>query len=324
MPEAWREKRKAVVQAIHEKRLDDAERLFEELRVMTKGETEARFEADERFAEGLLRDAQRRFEEAEAAFRKALELDRRLRGAKHPAVGETLHSLAIVRSNRGDHAEAVERYREALEIFRETRPSHVPSVHASIGREILAMGDNERALEAFMASERAARDDDKISRHDLARAIALQGEALLRMKEWTRSFARYAMCTRLSTRTMWPELAREVGVAWNGIGVVSRHALRGSNVQAAFAFWFAAIVGSDAVKEKARAQLESMPERSLASGDPDQLRVVWQGAKGSVHVASCRHGLSHVRSDETFELGDAVEMRDGKLVPVLAKTISLQ
>jgi hypothetical protein len=123
---------------------------------------------------------------------------------------------------------------------------------------------------------------------------------------------------------MWPELAREIGLAWNGIGIVSRNVLVNGKVQAAFAFWFAAIVGSEAVKAKARAELETLPERSLASGDPDQLRVVWQDTKGNVHVASCRHGLRLVRSEEAFELGDAVEQRDGKLVLALATSISLQ
>lgn len=309
----WSEKRKAVVEAIHDKRLDDAERLFDELRAMTRELTDPRYEADERFAEGLLRDAQRRFDDAEAAFRKALELDRRSKGERHPAVGETLHSLAIVRANLGDHRDAVALYREALEIFRETRAAHLPSVHASIGREMLALGDGEGALEAFEASEKAARGDEKTPRHVLARAMVGAGEALMRMKRWVPAFAKLAACTQLSTGTMWPKLAREMGAAWMGVAVVSRRGFRDAQPQAAFAFWFAQVVGSDVVKQKASAQLETMPERTLAAGDPGQLRVVWRDAKGNVHVASCAHGLRHVKSDASVAIGDTVEIAQGTL-----------
>jgi tetratricopeptide (TPR) repeat protein len=311
---SWADKNKAVVHAIRARDLDTADALFAELRELTRVATDPRFEADESYTLGMLRDAQGRLAEADAAFRAALELDRRLRGPRHPAVGETLHSLAIVHSRRGDHAGAVASYRAALEIFRETRPGHVPSVLASIGFELCGAGDLDGALEAYAASETAALSDPNIPRHDLARALAGAGEVLRRSKRFVPAFAKFAACTRLSTSVMWPKLAHQMGAAWLGLGIVSRYALVHGAQEAAFAFWYATIVGDAATVAKARAQLDEMPERVHASGDPSRLRVVFADDAGNVHVASCADGLRHVVSDDAFDVGDAVELEDGVLV----------
>ena len=301
----WKDKRGEVVRAIREKRLDDAETLFGELREIAREITDPRVEADERFTEGLLRDAQGRHEEAEGAFTAALELDRKLKGERHPAVGESLHSLAIVRSRRGDHEGAVERYRASLAIFRESRAGHVPNVLGSIGYELLTLERLDDALEAFEEAERVARTDAKIPLHDLARALVGAGEALRREKRWVASFSKFATCTQLATSAMWPRLAREVAGAWLGLGVVSRYALANAQVQAAHAFWFASIVGEGEAKQKAVAQLEMMTDAtSSIGGDPARLRVVYADGAGNVHVASSTAGLRHVRTERQLAVAE--------------------
>jgi tetratricopeptide (TPR) repeat protein len=313
----WSEKRKALAAAIDERRFEDAERIFGELQALTREQTDPRFEADERFAEGMLRDAQGRFDEAEAAFRAALALDRRHRGERHSAVGDTLHSIAIVQGRRGDHAGALESYRASLEIFQASQSTHVPGVLCSIGGQLLALGREDEALEAFEDAEKVARESEKIPRHDLARALVGAGEALRRSKQWVPAFTKFATCTKLATSSMWPKLAREVAGAWLGLGVVSRYALRNTQEQAAYAFWFASVVGGNGeARDKANAQLETMDEavRAIATGDPEQLRVVYRDDAGNTHVASSVRGLHHVRTKDAFAIGAAVALVEGKLV----------
>ncbi len=59
-----------------------------------------------------------RWEEAEAMFRRALELSRKLHGAEHPVVAQLLNSLATTLVSRDELEEAEARYREALAMRR--------------------------------------------------------------------------------------------------------------------------------------------------------------------------------------------------------------
>ena len=59
---------------------------------------------------------QSRFAEAEAEYRKLLDLERRNLGADHPDTLATMHNLANMYSGQGNYEEAEKLYRETLQI----------------------------------------------------------------------------------------------------------------------------------------------------------------------------------------------------------------
>ena len=60
-----------------------------------------------------------RFLEAEPILKEALSTYREVVGMRHPAMGRTLHSLAIVYNRLGQHDVSARFYRQALDLFRE-------------------------------------------------------------------------------------------------------------------------------------------------------------------------------------------------------------
>jgi tetratricopeptide (TPR) repeat protein len=59
---------------------------------------------------------QRRFEEAERLFNRALEIDQKIVGPTHPSLALGLNNLALLNFDRGAYVEAEELLRRALAI----------------------------------------------------------------------------------------------------------------------------------------------------------------------------------------------------------------
>lgn len=303
----WKDLNKALHAAIDRGDLGEAERLLEALWADARRREDPNAACDTHFTEGVLRDAQRRFDDAEAAFSAALALDRRLRGPRHASTAETLYSIAIVCARRGDRERAIAAYTEAADIFRATRPYRVPRCLHRIGAQLLALDRTDDALDRFVAAERAAAANRLTPLHDHAAALHGVGEALRLSGRYPEAFGALVRVTRVASRTMWPELADTVARAWYGLGLVSRH-LKGAQAQAAFAFWYATVHATAELRREAEAKLATLPDRELAGGDPAQFRVVYRDEGGNIHVASAVRGLYHVRTDMELALGDIVDV----------------
>ncbi len=305
MPD-WSELNKSTKAAYHRGDFSEAERLLAALWSEARRRDEPELECNTHFTEGLLRDAQGQHQAAEAAFTAALALDRRLRGPRHPAVADTLHSLGIARANQGDHEGALAAFREAAEILSAAQPHQAASALSAVGGQLLLLRRHEEALAAF--EEASARAERLTPVHHSALALLGAGETLRQSQRFPEAFGKLAAATQLSQPRMWPELADAVSRAWHTLGVVSRYGLQRSQLQAAFAFWFATVLGDAETRGKAARELAAMPERELTTGDPARFRLVYRDEAGDLHVASASRGLFHLRGEVDAALGDLVEV----------------
>ena len=100
---------------------------------------------------GRVRLAQGRLDDAENAFRAALEIWRAARGDDHPDTARAHESLAALHHRRGESSQAVKAWDEALRILESALPGDHPRLaNARVGRAAAAEAD-----EAEMASDAA-------------------------------------------------------------------------------------------------------------------------------------------------------------------------
>lgn len=103
---------------------------------------------------------------AEALFRSALDLRRRLLGDNHPRIGDALNNLGTINYDRGNFAEAAEFFRQALEVLRSSlgpRHAFVATTLQNLAHSLLNQGEIQAAelgaLEALEVSRQAYGDD---------------------------------------------------------------------------------------------------------------------------------------------------------------------
>lgn len=318
----WLELNNALKAAIKRGALDEADALLPQLQAEARRRGEPELACNTSFTEGLLRDAQGRHQEAEDAFTTALRIDEKLRGPDHATVAETLNSIGIVRSKRGDLEGALDAYRRAAGIVRVKQPFRAAEALCSVGARLLKLERFEEALATYEDALASARAEPKTPHAELANALLGAGETLRQSRRYPEAFSRLAMATQTARRDMWPRLADVVTRAWYTLGVVSRHGLQGCATQAAFAFWYATQSGAAGdVARAATAQLATMPERVACEGDPSRFRLLYRDAADNLHVASFACGLHHLRQpldadvspgalvDVTLEEGRAVEVK---------------
>ena len=76
-------------------------------------------------------NAQRKYEEAQPLFQKALEIHRRLLSDDHPHTASSYHNLGYNLYAQGKYAEAHPLFQKALEIYRRLRRDDHPDIAAS-------------------------------------------------------------------------------------------------------------------------------------------------------------------------------------------------
>ncbi len=110
-----------------------------------------------------------RYEEAEAAARRALALGQAELGMGHPTNALTQVAFARVESSRGNEESALAAYRRAAKIFQERYPTgnrNTIAMHNEIGRTLNALGRTDEALAEFKAGlgpMRAILGDDHVN-----------------------------------------------------------------------------------------------------------------------------------------------------------------
>ncbi len=104
---------------------------------------------------GLVFEAQDRYEEAEQALRKGLDLRRSL--STDPAaegVASSLHNLGLVAGKRGDFERSLDYYRQALEIKRGYFGEHHPDYQSTLQGYAKSLADSGRQEQALPLLER--------------------------------------------------------------------------------------------------------------------------------------------------------------------------
>lgn len=307
---SWSELNQATKQAIARRELSAAERLLVSLWREARQRDERELIGNTHFTEGLLRDAQSQLAESEAAFQAALQIDIELHGKTHVSVSDTLHSLGIIRSRRGDDEGALTAYRQAVEIHRTVQKFQLTRRLNILAGKLLAMERYEPALDAFTEAFARAKNEPLTPVQDAASALLGAGEALRRSKRFPEALSRFAMATQLGRPKMWPELTACMARAWYNLAIVSRYALQSCAAMAAVAYWYAATL-SNAVPElheKATSALSELPEKVLAHGDPNDFRLVYADAQDNVHVASAQRGLFYFKGKVDAALGEVVKV----------------
>jgi tetratricopeptide (TPR) repeat protein len=91
---------------------------------------------------------QRRFAEAEASYRQALDISLEF-GDRHSA-GLTYHQVGMVAQDQRRFAEAEASYRQALDIRRETDPRAASSTASRLGMTLASLGQHREAIRALL------------------------------------------------------------------------------------------------------------------------------------------------------------------------------
>ncbi|HEU4664975.1 MAG TPA: serine/threonine-protein kinase [Dokdonella sp.] len=116
---------------------------------------DARALADSWNTLGLAFEAQDRYEEAEAALHKGLDLRRTLAiDVPGDGVASSLHNLGLVAAKRADYAHALGYYREALALKREQFGEHHPDYQISLQGYARALSDSGQPAQAVPLFER--------------------------------------------------------------------------------------------------------------------------------------------------------------------------
>ncbi len=95
-----------------------------------------------------------RYDEAEHAARRALELGAEHLGQGHPSNALTEFSFARIEEGRGDEASALAAYRRAEAIFQARYPQghrNLPGIRNEIGRKLRALGRTDEAIQVLEA-----------------------------------------------------------------------------------------------------------------------------------------------------------------------------
>lgn len=138
---------------------------------------------------------QRRYEEAEPFYRRALEGAQRVYGPDSQEVGDLLNSLAVLADEKGDDVVALELFRQSLATRQQLGRDH-PSVLSSLsnlGKALQTAGRLEEAeahtREALAGRRRVLKDDNRLTlltMNDLAWILAERkkfDEAILLVRE---------------------------------------------------------------------------------------------------------------------------------------------
>ncbi len=318
----WLDLNKAVMSAIARGELEEADALLPLLEGEARVRGEKQLVCNSHFTRGLVRDAQRRYREAEEAFEDCLALDERLHGRDSVSAADTLHSLGLVRASQDDHEGALAASRRAAEIYRAKQPFQLTHALSTVASRLLKLERFAEALAAYDDALASARKEPKTPHHDVARCLLGAGEVLRQRAWFPEAFSKLAMATQMARPNMWPTLADCVTRAWYTLGIVSCYGLQNSRTQAALAFWYALVPGAaPEVIRAASAQLMEMPEREHCVGDRGTFRLVYRDDADNLHVASAAHGLFHLVQPLDAAPGDAVdvELENGRAVRVSAR-----
>lgn len=296
----WERIRRELREASEARNFQLAEEKLAELWAETNARDEVALHCNTHSAEGILRDAQDRFDEAEAAFSRALALDPEAHGPY--GVPETLHSVALVRTRRLDLEGALSANREALEFVRKTQPVKVAQYAADLVRTLLRLQRLDDALAELLAVQKVVQEQPLTPAHDLARLDVLHGQTLQRMNQTRKAFEFYGNATTFSRARMQRDLAEIIGGAWFGIHHTTSDKLLGT-----LACWYASHLGHAKLRDVARAVLTSLPDRAFCQGDPAHPRIaVSRGA--IVCVTSTELGMVPGRVATDARPGDAVDL----------------
>ena len=116
---------------------------------------DARALADSWNTLGLAFEAQDRYEEAEAALRKGLDLRRTLPVDKPgDGIASSLHNLGLVAAKRADYAHALDYYREALALKQKQFGEHHPDYQVTLQGYARALSDAGQPAQAVALFER--------------------------------------------------------------------------------------------------------------------------------------------------------------------------
>ncbi len=111
---------------------------------------------------GIVRQAEDRFDEAEALLIRSLEIRERLAGKESMAVASNLHNLGLVELNRGrDLTKSIAYFERSLAIKRKLKGDHNPDfeiTQADLGKALRAAGQRDRAVGILRADLVLARD----------------------------------------------------------------------------------------------------------------------------------------------------------------------
>ena len=111
---------------------------------------------------GIVRQAEDRYDEAEAFLSRSLAIRERLAGKESKEVATNLHNLGLVELNRGrDLAKSIANFERSLALKRKLEGDHSPdfeSTQGNFGRALRAAGERERALEVLRSNLELARD----------------------------------------------------------------------------------------------------------------------------------------------------------------------
>jgi tetratricopeptide (TPR) repeat protein len=103
----------------------------------------------------VLYHLQRRDNEAEVLFKRALEVEKQTLGAGHPQFAASLTNLAVLHYDRGEYAKAEELYRLALSTQERALGLHHPDLLATLEDYAKVLRKLGRSAEASQIGARA-------------------------------------------------------------------------------------------------------------------------------------------------------------------------
>ena len=152
---------------------------------------------------------------AESATQRALEIDRKLVGDRHPDVASDLMTLVDIDEQRGQNDLAVRHAAEALEIERQWfRPDHpeVASAMTSLGQALAKAGRGEEALPLLEASLAIQEKVYQVPNSRMAQTLNALGSAERRSGNLGEAAKFYGRAVEVY-RTIYPHGNQNTGVA---------------------------------------------------------------------------------------------------------------
>ncbi|MBS2027102.1 MAG: tetratricopeptide repeat protein [Deltaproteobacteria bacterium] len=319
----WQKQRAALQDAVTRRDFDAAEPQLAELWRIARAVGTDELACHTHFQEGVLRDKQGRHADALVAFQAALALDAKVHGPKSGAVADTLHSIAIVQDHLGDLEASLATSRREAEVVSVAQKPRWASTLMSVGHKLLRLERLDEALKVMKEAVDVANTERLTPEHDKAAAHVALSEAYRRLKRWGEALSQVIAATQFARPKMWPELQDAVARAWFQLAFLSQHVFQSSKVQAAVGYWFATLLDAGPLRERARAALDQLPERELASGDPAAYRVVYLDTdKAIAHLACMDRGLFiHRQAIPGARLGQVVHVTraNGTIVSIDAQ-----
>ena len=162
---------------------------------------DARALADSWNTLGLAFEAQDRYEEADSALRKGLELRRTLPvDVPGDGVASSLHNLGLLAAKRGDYAHALDYYREALAIKRTQFGERHPDYQISLQGYARALSDSGQPATAVALFERNMQLCDELYGERSAKSADARnvlGYTLQDLGRFDEAIARYREALRI-------------------------------------------------------------------------------------------------------------------------------